>query len=204
LAPKALQLHKFSPITVLASIFRVHADLVFCVQVVAARQVMTDDRGLYEMLGSRAHPMTEHKPHIRPHRPVVSTVPAGCLVNLGVIVLIIVAGVILTMGIVAPGYRDTPTYQEAMRLVQENPAARQALGEPIKEAALVSFITEAGDDAALKIDADAVRRISLRVSGPQGQATLFAQGQERDGEVTMRAAVLTLRDGRTIELRENR
>ena len=71
--------------------------------------------------------MTQHKPHIRPHRPVVSTVPAGCLVIMGGVVLVAVAAIIAMLGILAPGYRDTPTYREAMALVQGNAVAREAL-----------------------------------------------------------------------------
>ncbi len=125
----------------------------------------------------------------------VLTLPAGCLTIFGGIVLVALVLVVLGLGVAFPGYRSTPIYREALRLVNEHDEAREALGAPVVETGLVSFISD------FSTTGEGTRRLlSLRVSGGTAEGTLYAEGREQGGRVSLGTARLTLPDGRRLSL----
>ncbi len=112
----------------------------------------------------------KHPPHARgvgPSTQTLLSLPSGCLVTMGS--MIVVAG-LLALAVLAfrhPGYRATATYRAVLAEVNSLDEATASLGSPIRETGLIAFRADR-DNRGLR------RHITLRVVGPKGEGTLLA------------------------------
>ncbi len=129
------------------------------------------------------------------HEPsTLATLPAGCLVAFGALTLILLVLGIVVLSVAFPGYRSSATYKEAMAIVRAEPSVRAALGEPVRETGIVSFVTD------LQPEGGGTKRfVSVRVEGPNGEGILYAEGVERSG-VRLTEVRLTLTNGTRLRL----
>ncbi len=125
----------------------------------------------------------------------LQTFPAGCLVTFGSLCLATIALGLLALVVLVPGYRESLTYTRVLDLVNRDPAVLRALGEPIRETGLISYISDvnAGRGGTRRL-------LSVRVAGPKGEATLFAEGFETQGNVRLETVRLTLANGQRLQL----
>lgn len=110
-------------------------------------------------------------------------VPVGCLGSL-VLFAAFVAGILfLVFGIM----KSSDVYEEALIRTKADPAAVEALGEPIEDGLFVSGnvnISGSSGDANLAIP----------LSGPRANGTLYAKAVRSEGEWKFTALVLKLDD----------
>ena len=116
-------------------------------------------------------------------------VPVGCL---GLIIgLVCVVGVIFVVAMSA--MKSSDVYQGALRAAQAHPAAKQRLGEPIKDGWLVKGSVNydnSGGSATLEIP----------VSGPKNSGTLNVKAINPDGAWMYERLDLAVEGGQTISL----
>ncbi|MEM6278799.1 MAG: cytochrome c oxidase assembly factor 1 family protein [Verrucomicrobiota bacterium] len=101
---------------------------------------------------------------------VVAFVGCGCL---GLILLIAAGVAILFFGVTGAIKKSTP-YEETLALVQSNPAAVEALGEPIKAGTWFSgniSINNGVGEASM----------SIPLSGPKGSGTMYVDANKPAG-----------------------
>lgn len=113
----------------------------------------------------------------------------GCCLGCLAIPLILVTG--FGVGMAALVSQGSDVFGAAMDHVREEPAAVQALGEPIERGWLIqgnlSFENDEGE-----VD------MSFPLSGPNGSGRLHVDGTKTGGEWRFRQIVLEMDDGRSI------
>ncbi len=114
----------------------------------------------------------------------------GCLV---IIILLVVFAGSLFVGVTSIIKNSTP-YQEAIVLLNESEAAKEALGEPIETSGMMSGnINTSGNTG----EAD----LSIPVKGPKGDGVLYVVGERRGDTWTyQRLEVVISEDNETIKL----
>lgn len=102
--------------------------------------------------------------------PVLKYIGCGCL---GIIVLGAIGGALMVMGI-GKALKNNDPYKDSIAAVQANPAAIEALGEPIKPGFMpsgnISVVNDGGE-----VD------FSIPVSGPKGSGTIAVIGTKAGG-----------------------
>ena len=121
--------------------------------------------------------------------PWLRWVMLGCF---GVVILGI-AGVIATGWAVIRGVKSSGAYQEALAMARGSPTVQEALGEPIEEGWWVMGSIEVTGPSG-------TASISFPISGPRGDATIYAEARKRAGEWTVHLLEAELQEGERIDL----
>lgn len=118
-------------------------------------------------------------------------IPMGCLVCL----LALGGFIAAIVSIVAGAMKSSDAYKQAMAKVSSNPAAIEALGTPIESGFLISGNVNVNNDSGA---AD----IYVPVHGPKGKGKIHVVGAKESGVWHYSRMMLTLDDGKTVDLAE--
>lgn len=102
--------------------------------------------------------------------PVLKYIGCGCL---GIVVLGAIAGAVMVVGI-GKVLKSNDPYKDSVAAVQSNPAAIEALGEPIDPGFMPSGSINVQNDSG---DVE----FFIPVSGPKGSGTITVKGTKAGG-----------------------
>lgn len=108
-------------------------------------------------------------------------VPVGCLGSL----MLLVAFVFLIVTFVFGVIKSSDVYEDALTRAREHPAVQQALGTPIEEGFIVSGNINVSGSSG---EAD----ISIPISGPRGEATIYAVARKSAGQWTYQSLTVEI------------
>ena len=102
--------------------------------------------------------------------PILKYIGCGCL---GIIILGAISGALMVVGI-GKALKSNDPYKDSIAAVQSNPAAIEALGEPIEPGFMptgnINVVNDNGE-----VD------FSISVSGPKGAGTITVSGTKAGG-----------------------
>ena len=119
------------------------------------------------------YPVDPHTADLKKKNQRVLWLTCGVFTAVFLLIALCAAFILGMMALIFGSMKSSAPYQQALSVVQSNPAAIQALGEPIKAGFLLSgSINLNGNegDAALEIP----------VSGPRGKGTIYVEAQKYD------------------------
>jgi hypothetical protein len=111
-------------------------------------------------------------------------VPLGCLTMIGLVVTFVAVIVVIVFG----AMKSTDVYKDSLARAQKHPAVVEALGSPVDDGLFMSGKTEVNG-------ASGEANLSVPISGPKGQGTLYIVAKKSAGQWNYEQLVVELAQG---------